>query len=58
MLDEAVDLALAELTAGVAEARARKADVEREIQGTDARIMRLVDSLLDDSLPPRFSGAG
>lgn len=51
VLSEAVDLALKELTNGATEARARRAEVEREIVATDSRIAKLVDSLLDESLP-------
>ena len=51
VLSEAVDLALKELTSGATEARARKVEVEREITATENRIGKLVDSLLDESLP-------
>ena len=51
VLDRAVDLAFAELTAGVAEQRARHAELEGELSAIQTRIDRLLDALADGSVP-------
>ena len=51
VLDRAVDLAFAELTAGVTEQRARHAELEGELSAIQTRIDRLLDALADGSVP-------
>jgi len=51
ILDTAVDLAVAELTAGVEEHQSRKVSVERELDEVQHRLDRLLDALGDASLP-------
>jgi len=51
ILNAAVDLAVAELTQGVAEHQSRKAVVERELDEVQHRLDRLLDALGDASLP-------
>ena len=51
LLDRAVDLAFAELTAGVTGQRARHAELEGELSAIQSRIDRLLDALADGSVP-------
>ena len=51
VLDRAVDLAFAELTAGVTEQRARHAELDGELSAIQTRIDRLLDALADGSVP-------
>src|SRR5207247_6809203 len=51
VLDRAVDLAFADLTAGVTEQRARHAELDGELSAIQTRIDRLLDALADGSVP-------